>query len=163
MKLGILSDTHNEIANTHAALAVFQSRQVRKLLHCGDVTRPKMIQLFEGWDIALVYGNIDRDRTGLANAVAQTAGPYQIGVVCELAVNGTRIGVCHGHDEELLAAIIESGIYDLVFHGHSHSRRDERLGSTRVINPGALGGRYPESRSVCIFDLFTQTVEFIYV
>ena len=163
IKLGILSDTHNEVEKTRAALDALRARGARRLVHCGDVTKPAIIHLFEGWDIAFVYGNIDRDRAGLAQAVARATGPTSIDVVCELTLNGTRVGVCHGHDEELLKAMIESGSYDLVCYGHSHSRRDEHFGQVRIINPGALGGRYPESRSVCLFDLSNQTAEFIHV
>lgn len=162
-RFGILSDTHNEIARTRAALAVLRARGVKHLLHCGDITRPGVIRLFEGWDVTFVYGNIDRDRAGLEQAVADTTGPTSIGVVAELTLNGMRIGACHGHDEALLETMIRSGVYGLVCHGHSHSRRDELVDQVRVINPGALGGRCPESRSVCIFDLSSQTAEFIYV
>ena len=163
VKLGILSDTHDEVEKTRAALDALRARGARKLVHCGDVTKPVMIHLFEGWDIVFAYGNIDRDRAGLAQAVATVTGPTTIGIVGELTLNGTRVGVCHGHDEELLEAMIESGSYDLVCHGHSHSRRDEHVDQVRIINPGALGGRYPESRSVCILDLSSQTAEFVYV
>ncbi len=163
LRIGILSDTHNEVARTRTALAALNARGVSKLVHCGDVTEPKMIDLFEGWDISFVYGNIDRDRFGLAQAVDALAGPASIGVIAELALNGMRVGVCHGHDEELLETMIESGAYDLVCHGHSHSRRDETVGQVRIVNPGALGGRFPESRSVCIYDLSTQRTEFLYV
>jgi putative phosphoesterase len=163
MRIGILSDTHNEVARTRAALDLFRARAVTKLIHCGDVTRPQMIQLFEGWDIALVYGNIDCDRIGLGHAVTQTPGPHHIGVVYETALNGTRVGVCHGHDQELLETMIESGAYDLICHGHGHRRRSERIGPVWIVNPGALGGRYPEPRSVCILELESQTAEFIHV
>lgn len=163
MKLGILSDTHNEVANTRAALEIFRARGVTRLVHCGDLTRPELVALFAGWDVAFVYGNIDRDRFALAGAVQRTAGPTHIGVTCELALNGWTIGACHGHDEELLDAMIASQAYTLVCHGHTHVRRDLQVGSTRVINPGALGGRHREARSVCVFDLEANTAEFCYV
>jgi putative phosphoesterase len=163
LRIGILSDTHNEVGKTRTALAALNARGVNKLVHCGDVTKPMMIGLFEGWDITFVYGNIDRDRLGLTQAVEAMTGPASIGVVAELALNGTRIGVCHGHDEELLETMIESKAYDLVCHGHSHSRRNQLVGQVRIINPGALGGRCPESRSVCVLDLSTRRAEFIHV
>lgn len=163
MKIGIISDTHNETARTQAALAVFRARGVTRLIHCGDVTVPTMIQLFEGWDSVFVYGNIDREKVALAQAVASTAGPHYIGMAYEEALNGLQLGVCHGHDEELLEAMVTSGVYGLVLHGHTHRRRDQQIGDTRVICPGALGGRFPERRSVCVFDLATQVAEFIHV
>ena len=163
MKLGILSDSHNEIGKTKAALALFKSHQVDQLIHCGDVTRPDMMSLFTGWKTAFVYGNVDRDRAGLLHAVRRIEGPYFAGLVYEAELNGLSLGVCHGHDVELLEAMIASRQYDLICHGHSHTRLDKWEGATRVINPGALGGRYSEPRSVCVFDITSQIAEFFNV
>jgi len=163
MKLGILSDTHNEIARTQAALSIFRARGVESVIHGGDMTIPEIIQLFDGWETAFVFGNIDRDKVALARAVSATAGPHHIGIAYQTTLNGWNIGVCHGHDNELLGAMIDSGAYHLVLHGHTHSPRDEQIGKTRVICPGALGGRCPELRSICVFDLTTQAAEFINV
>ncbi len=161
MKIGFLSDSHDNVANLRAALARFRTRDVTILIHCGDVTHPKMLQSFHGWQVAFVFGNLDRDKPGLRRAVERTAGPHFIGPVYEAEVDGWRIGACHGHDEEMLLAMIESGAYDLVAHGHSHRRRDEQVGETRVINPGALGGRQSEGRSVCVFHLDQRRSEFV--
>jgi len=48
-----------------------------------------------------------------------------------------------------------------VIHGHSHLHRDERLGATRVINPGALGGLRREPRSVAVLDVAADLLRFI--
>ncbi len=54
-----------------------------------------------------------------------------------LEVAGKRIAWTHGHLDHLMAEALDAGV-DYLFHGHSHELRDERIGSTRVINPGAL-------------------------
>ena len=36
---------------------------------------------------------------------------------------------------------MRSGLYDLVCCGHDHTARDERVGESRLINPGELMGR----------------------
>jgi hypothetical protein len=163
MRLGILSDTHNDVGKTQAALAVFRAREVHRLVHCGDLTTPKMIELFEGWDSAFVYGNIDRDLAGLARAVARTDGPHHIGFLYEALLDGVRVGGCHGHDSRVLDVMTESGKYDLICHGHFHSQRDDMVGRTRVVSPGALGGPRSEPCSVCIVDLATSIAEFAHV
>ena len=67
----------------------------------------------------------------------------------------------HGDNEEALANLITSGRYAYVFHGHTHRRRDQMVGHTRAINPGALGGRRWQSRSFCILDLETGKAGFV--
>jgi predicted phosphodiesterase len=74
-------------------------------------------------------------------------------------IDGVPVAATHGHQGDQLQAFIRSGRYDYVFHGHTHRRRDERVGDTRVINPGALGGVRYENRSVAILDLTRGALE----
>ncbi len=164
MKIGILSDTHNHIANTQRALAIFREHRVERLIHCGDVTRAEMLALFHGWTVTLVFGNMDGDAEDygeLSFAAKRFFGPDAIHLEYTAEMEGMRIAACHGHEHRRLSHYIHSGKYDYVFHGHTHLRRDERIGTTRVINPGALGGLRSQSRSVCILDLATGGAEFI--
>jgi putative phosphoesterase len=163
MKLGILADTHDHVAHTKAALAALRGREVDLVVHCGDLTQARMVALFEGQRTAFVIGNMDRNRAALTEAVASTDGPFHIGTIYELVVDGLRIGACHGHDGELLEEMISSGAYDVVFHGHLHIRRDVLRGRTRVVSPGAVGGRSVDPPSVCVWDSTRQRVEFVRV
>jgi hypothetical protein len=52
------------------------------------------------------------------------------------------------------------GQLDYLFTGHTHVRMDKRIGRTRLINPGALGGTRKQSRSVAILDLDTDELIF---
>jgi putative phosphoesterase len=159
MKIGILSDTHNNIENMRRALAIFREAQPEHIIHCGDFTTSKVMEYLVGWSVSFVFGNVDYDRADL-KAAAHYYFCTTIGERLTLDLNGKRIGVCHGDDPKQLNELIRSGIYHYVLHGHTHRRRDEMIGSTRVINPGALGGRRPESRSVCLLDLSTGDARF---
>lgn len=164
MKLGIISDTHNNIGNTQRVLSLLRERGVERLLHCGDVTTANTVALFAGWQIHFVYGNIDgdaEDRGELAAAVRQVIGEGAIDMEYTASIDGVAFAVCHGHERRRLDGLIHSGKYDYVFHGHTHRRRDERIGRTRVINPGSLGGLKMQSRSFCILDLAVGNADFI--
>lgn len=162
MKIGILSDTHNHTRNTQAALEVFRQNGISKLIHCGDVTAAQIILLFAGWDVAFVFGNMDTNRDELIAAtkmIGVMPPQYSRGV----EVDGRLIGVTHGNDHNELYRLIMSGKYLYVCHGHTHERRNEFQSAygVRLINPGALGGNKPQSRSVCILDTAADEVQFI--
>ena len=146
MKLGILSDTHNHVNNTRRALEIFREREVTRLIHCGDISTPGIIELFEGFKITFVFGNIDQFHADLMEASKKLFGIGSIGYHYTAIIEEKLIAVCHGDDEGVLRGFIEQGVYDYVFHGHTHRRSDQMMGRTRVINPGALGGRKPEPR-----------------
>ena len=159
MKLGVLSDTHNDSEATRRALAIFRDRGVEQLIHCGDVTTPEIVALFEGWSIDFVYGNMDRDQSALRQAVGSLE-QASIDDTQVLYIDGRRIAVTHGHWEDTLAELIR-GEPDYVFHGHTHIRRHDTIGRTQVINPGALGGTRRQARSVCVVDLDAGDVTFV--
>ncbi len=161
MRIGVLADTHDQVHNTWAALQLFRGSGVDRLVHCGDLTKPSMVKLFDGWKVAFILGNMDRNEAGLLRALEQTGGAQLHSDVYQATLSGVRVGACHGHDAELLNTMIRSGEFDLVLHGHLHVRRDDKIGSTRIINPGALGGTFREPRSVCVFDLATRVAEFL--
>lgn len=160
MKLGVMSDTHNNVNNTQQALEVMRTHGVERIIHCGDISGPKIVEMFEGWRVDFLLGNVDYDPGALREAVSALADAT-IGHEFREEIDGVRIAATHGHDEPLLRDLIHAGNHAFVFHGHSHRRRDEMVAGTRVINPGAVGGMRPQTRSVCVIDLETREVEFV--
>jgi hypothetical protein len=54
---------------------------------------------------------------------------------------------------------IVSGRYDYIFTGHTHIPSDKKLGTTRVINPGALYQANPHT--IAVLDLETGKLKSI--
>jgi putative phosphoesterase len=156
MRIGVLSDSHNDADFVKRALDAFRERGIRTAVHCGDLTSPEIVRLFEGFETHFVRGNMDARPGDIDQAIATTAGPRSYGRKWEGTLAGKRIAVCHGDDSSLLNELLWSGGYDYVFHGHTHRPRDERIGKTRVVNPGAH-----DTNTVCIVDLARDEVEFI--
>jgi putative phosphoesterase len=160
VKIGILSDTHNFRQNTQTALALLRARGIDTIIHCGDITSAETVMLFAGFDVRFVFGNMDSSRSDLIDATRWIGvPPPQLSREIEAA--GKLIAACHGHDHGLLYRLMTSGKYSYVCHGHTHKRRNEFAYSVRLINPGALGGSQPQSRSICILDVPKDDVEFV--
>lgn len=155
MRLGLISDTHDDTHNLNIALDRLRDEGVQQLIHCGDMTSAGTAQLLKGWPVIYVEGNMDRD----AEAVRQTLRGLNpanfVGVSYEGEFGQARIAVTHGHLEAEVERLLAANSLDYLLLGHTHRRRDERIGRTRVINPGALGGLQFESRSLCWLDLET--------
>jgi putative phosphoesterase len=161
MQIGLLSDTHNHVENTQAALEIFRRRGIMRLLHCGDITRPDTVLLFSGFQVTFVQGNNDYWRNDLIEMMLAIGGQRVLPLRWTGEIAGKRIAVTHGDVYHHLSELIHGGRHDYVIHGHSHRRRDERQGATRVINPGALGGKREQSRSAAILDLEYDRLEFV--
>jgi putative phosphoesterase len=160
VKIGIISDTHDDLHNLETALGLLEAEGVEKILHCGDLCGPDVIQALAGFDVWIAQGNMDRHR-GLAQAIEATLGRGRFAWLQRPTLDGYPVAALHGDNEEVLNNLITSGEYVYVFYGHTHRRHDQTIGHTRVINPGALGGKRWQRRSFCILDLKTGETRFV--
>lgn len=161
MKIGLMSDTHNNVQNTQRALATFKARGITKLIHCGDLTAPDIMLLFAGWDVTFVFGNMD-NRAELLDA-ASVAGVRPPQVTQIVDAGDASIAVTHGDNSAEMFRLKIGRKYAYLCHGHTHERHNEYDSGygLRIINPGALGGSKPQTRSIAILDTATGEVEFI--
>ncbi len=164
MEIAVLSDTHNNLKGAEGALNIVRKKGLKTIIHCGDITGPETVALFKDFDAYFALGNMDGDYNALSNAVKPMFGEGKIAPFLEIELDGVRLAACHGHTRTL-DRLIESEKYDFVFHGHTHRRRDETVAgassTTRIVNPGALGGLKAQPRSFCIVNLETRAVQFI--
>lgn len=160
MRLGILSDTHNNLANLHAALEILRHEQVSTLIHCGDLTDVETALQLAEFRIICTFGNRDWNASEIKQNLLYFRADNYSNFFYQGELGGVKIAATHGHMRSTLENMIQSDQYAYVFHGHSHMRRDERVGTTRVINPGALGGVKHEARSFAILDLDTGKLDF---
>ena len=65
MEIGIISDTHGDVAKTRAAARIFREYGVRAVFHCGDIGGFDVLtELASGFQplevpVYVVYGNTD--------------------------------------------------------------------------------------------------------
>lgn len=160
MRIGIISDTHDDLRALRQALNILRDEEITKLLHCGDLCSPGIVEALSGFDTWIARGNMDR-HPELEPAAREAIGPGRLADRHRLTLAGYSAVLVHGHRESELRQLINAGDQAYVFHGHTHRRRDERHGPTRAINPGALGGMRWQQRSFCILDLPSGKVDFI--
>lgn len=157
MRLGLVSDTHDNLDLARVAARFLHEQACDLVLHLGDVTGPPMVSVFAGLPMRFLRGNND-DADELADALEANGFPA-------LADNwtgtlaGVRVAAHHGHlrfpPVDVLRGAPEP---DLLLHGHTHKRRCERVGRTLVVNPGALHRAL--TKSVAVVELPALEVRF---
>lgn len=160
MKIGLIADTHNEQQKVQMALARFRQEAVEMLFHAGDIADCATLRLFAGFDVWIVRGNMDRD-SGLPAAARKLFGAGRLAAEHILSVDGVKVALIHGDNGSQLETLIQSGQYRYVVHGHTHTRKDEMAGATRVINPGALSHPTGLTATCAILDLDADWLEWI--
>ncbi len=153
MILGILSDTHGNVARTEAALRVFEQLGVEGLVHCGDIGSLEVLEVLRSSPLHGIPGWVVCGNTDFADPVLVKYGELQgltmapVGPV-RFVAGGRRFAVFHGHEPEFARLLNHIGRTDAlpadfqpcdyVLHGHTHIAADRFVGPLRVLNPGAL-------------------------
>jgi hypothetical protein len=150
VRLGIISDTHGQVDFTRSAVRMFESLGVERILHCGDIGSPEVVELFAPWPTDFVFGNCDTDQKLLKSAIDRT-GKSCHGEFGNLEIEGVRVALLHSHNRRLFVASVGSGRYGVVCYGHTHVAAVEQRGNTLLVNPGAIYRANPHS--VAVLDL----------
>ena len=157
MRLGIVSDTHGHVDNTRRAVRMLESLEVQRVLHCGDIGSPEVINQLAPWPTDYVLGNCDYHPEPLKAAIAE-AGQTFHGAFGELTIVGKRIALLHSDDRAKFRQVTKSGQWDLVCYGHSHVAAIDRHGETLVVNPGALYRANPHSLAIVELNELQATI-----
>ena len=75
MRVGVVSDTHNNHKNVNKIIKIFNQEDVGVVFHTGDISNSKTLSLFQKLHANLigVYGNNDREERGLDEVRAMTS------------------------------------------------------------------------------------------
>ena len=125
--VGLISDTHGLVRP-----GVFSALQgVELILHAGDVGEGVLEEIGAIAPVRAVRGNTD------------PVGLPGLDEALDLALNGVRVHVSHGHElgsptpEKLLAAYAA----DVIVYGHTHRPLVLNANGRWVMNPGAAGAQ----------------------
>ncbi len=158
--VGIISDTHENTRLVVRGIEILKQRAPAIVVHCGDIVSPPTVERFVGLPMRFVFGNNDFERSGLKK-MCRDLGFAEIDDTLAFTHAEKSFFVYHGTSLRSLNEAIDSQQYDYVLHGHTHEERDEVVGRTRVINPGAL---YSADRyTIAFLTPETGVVEFVEV
>ena len=154
MLIGAISDSHDNLPQIEKAVQALNNQKVGLVLHAGDYVAGFVIPKFKALNCNLigVFGNNDGDHELLKKRFSETTNCSIHDRFTTVTIEGYRVALLHGHETELLKAIIDSESFDAVIHGHSHNMGIERKGKTLSINPGELCGYLTGKPTVAILD-----------
>jgi hypothetical protein len=155
MLIGILSDSHGRYLTVRRAVRLFERLGVDLIVHCGDIGDESVLDELAGHPCRFVWGNMDQPGAGI-NAFLESVG-IPAPDAAPIQADGKTILVFHGHERAFHEAVSDEAA-DYILHGHTHCKRDERIGRCRVINPGALHRANP--KSVATLDTASDTLTF---
>lgn len=174
MKIGIISDSHDNLTNLEKAFVILNNQKVELVFFGGDLSAPFIAGYFKKLKspVKAVFGNNEGDRVNIlkkieVNKLEIDYAPKQ-GLMWDLVLDNKRIALFHGHQQEITDCLVNAGLYDFVFTGHIHESWIKKLSKTLWINPGCVCGwtglgAIPAKASLAILDLKTGKAKIIYL
>jgi hypothetical protein len=158
MKLGILSDSHDNLPALVRVVERFNAQNVDLVLHAGDFVSPFTAIPLSKLRAPLVgvFGNNDGDRLHLTrrfDGIGTLHPGYHV-----FDVDGLRAVLMH--EPKSIDALVASGAYDLVVYGHTHEVV-VRPGRPAVVNPGEACGWLTGRSTAVLFDTRAMTGEVV--
>jgi len=158
--IGIVSDSHDNLAAIRKAVEFFNKKQVKAVLHAGDIISPFTARAFKELNPKLyfVFGNNDGDKVTLTKWFEEI-GAVSCGDFGDLTIDGLHIALLHGTNESLVKALARSGDFDVVVRGHTHNPGVKMIDGTPVINPGECSGVLSGKVTVATLEIANLNVE----
>ena len=169
MKIGIISDTHDQIDKIKRAVKRLKREKVAIVYYLGDICSPFVLHLFEELQCSIkaVFGNNDGDRYKLLAHRPGNMEFFDNFYVDQF--NEKKICITHGDPEEMVQALFESRQFDIILRGHNHVAKISRNDKTIMINPGNLVGGFDKRTkhwtkpSIAVYDIEKDDAKIIKV
>ncbi len=150
MKIAIISDIHDNLANLDLFFKMIKNEGIEKIICCGDITNSKTLSVLTkkfNQEILLVYGNIELYNEEEIKKYSQI---NYLGRWGDIQLGNFKVGICHepGFIRSLLQKNSE---LNFIFYGHTHKPWLSMKNKATLINPGTLGGVF-QKPSFAVWD-----------
>lgn len=139
MKIAIISDTHDNVRKIDEFVEIAKAEKFDAIIHCGDLCGAGLIKRFINLEIPFYYtfGNVD---TGcsfeLTEKIKDAKNIFVFKPFGEIELGGKKIAFVH----YLVFAkpLCLTKKYDVVFYGHNHIQKKEKIEDCWLVNPGTF-------------------------
>ena len=140
MKIGVVSDTHNNLKNIEIIINLFNDEKVPLVIHTGDISNANTLEKFSKLNCELigVYGNNDRNESGLKEVAEKNDFQFQE-PPRRLSLLDREIVIFHEPDN-IDQFLSENKLIDVVLYGHTHRYENITKNGILFFNPGESAG-----------------------
>ena len=162
MKIGVVSDTHNNLKNIEIIINLFNDLEVPIVIHTGDISNANTLEKFSRLNAELigVYGNNDRNEPRLKEVAQRNNFKFQE-PPRRLSLLDREIVMFHEPDN-IDRFLSENKSINVVLYGHTHRYENSIKNGVLYFNPGESAGMQKGRNAIGILDLVTLKAKRIF-
>ena len=162
MKIGVVSDTHNNLKNIEIIINLFNDENVPIVIHTGDISNANTLEKFSKLNSKLigVYGNNDRNESGLKEVAERNNFQFQE-PPRRLSLLDREIVIFH-EPENIDQFLTENKLINVVLYGHTHRYENNTKNGVLYFKPGESAGMQKGSNAIGILDLINLEAKRIF-
>ncbi len=154
MRIGIISDIHENFHNLFLALDRFETEGVDYILCLGDLMNPGIAKVMAAQPIPvhLIWGNNDGEKVDITMSSCATGSSLSVALSTYDFIDLGNRKIFATHYDDLALPMAKSGDFDLVCYGHNHLKAKSQEGNCIVLNPGELAASKTGRATCAIYD-----------
>jgi len=168
LKIGIISDSHDNKDNIIKTVSLINERKLDMLIHCGDYIAPFVKKWFDKLDDSIkknfygVFGNNDGERLFLKKNLGQICQFAENSNELILECDGKKIFATHMLKTATIEALANSGNFDIILYGHTHQLQQKKMDSgVLILNPGEICGYLTGNSTFALIETNKMEIEII--
>jgi len=163
MKIAIISDIHDNMHNLKLAYQKAKELGAEQIICLGDFINPGVPKFLAKSEIPVfsIWGNNDGEKCLIMRVALEKGSNLTISdkIYDFLEIDGRKIFMTHFGD--LAEPMAKSGEYDVVFHGHTHEKSENKIGDCLLVNPGELSSHKTGVASFSLYNTEDNTAEIV--
>ncbi len=163
MKIGVISDIHENFHNLILALGKMKEEGVGQIICLGDLMNDGIAKVLSISEVPvfMIWGNNDGDKVMLTKTASRKGSQLTTSTNTYDFLEYDKRKVFITHYEELALPMARSECLMLFFCGHTHISKIEKEGKCAVVNPGEISAQRTGRASLAIYDTSTNIARIV--
>lgn len=165
MKVGIISDIHENFHNLILFLEKIEKYNIEKIIFLGDFMNNGVAKILANSKVPVIsiWGNNDGDKVAITKTALSENSNLKVGFDTFDFLEIEKRKIFISHYPILAKPMAKSGDFDAVFYGHDHKVNIDKIGNCLIVNPGEISAHKTSKASFAIYDSETNLAEIIFL
>ena len=162
MKIGTISDIHENFHNLLLALDKFKEEGVEEILCLGDLMNAGIAKVLSIQDVPvfMIWGNNDGEKVDIVRTAFRENSCLTVSLNTYDFLERDNRKIFISHYDDLAVPMAQSGVYDAVFFGHNHIQSFQKIGNCVVANPGEIAASKTGKATFLMYETSDNSVVF---